>query len=734
MGIPQAIAYGLIAFAPLEASGAGEGLRAAFVTAVVFGLWCALAGRNPTLVGGPRAMTALLVAGTIAETLSRGLSPELAVAAGFAAVALSGVIQIAFALARLGRLVAFVPNPVLLGFLNASAILVIVSQIPVALGLSVAHAWPWPLAKIASEPVLLAGLTAGVTIVMQPRSKALPGALIGITLGTVCAYLLPVLGPAFSGFVDLPRLDLETMVGTAPIDTARLMDRALWTTLWTAILPAAFAIALLGSFDTVLSLAALGSPDGRPQDPDGELLRHGLGNVAMGLLGGLPGSGTLTRSISIRDAGSVGRAAPALAAILTAGAVLGFGGLLGLIPMAVSAGLLIGTSILAIDAGTLNTARRLVLGRIERPRLVLGDLAVTTAVILVAVAFGLITAVGAGILLAALLFVFGLGRGLIRRVQRGDRIRSRLLRPQEELTALERHGHSIRLIELEGALFFGSCDLLEAQCLAAQLDGVRYLILDLRRLNSVDSTGAACLARLASGFSNRGGALFLAHLEREQRHLPGAPRLPVETERRSVEAGPRWIWLKLAENGLFADLPTEHCFADADSALAEAENRLLAELGISRARGASLIRHQAMAILDGLDRSEIRLLARHARTQRVAAGETLFRKGDTDSTAWLLLSGRAEIRLPIPGSRRTRRLATIVPGGVFGEMAMLDGQPRSADVVAIEKARCVGLDAAGFAEIRSQAPELALKLTANLCRLFADRLRLANTMIAELER
>ncbi len=241
VGIPQAIAYGLIAFAPLEAVGAGEGLRAAFVTAVVFGLWCALAGRNPTLIGGPRAMTALLVAGTIAETLSRGMSPGLAVTAGFAAVALSGLIQIGFALARLGRLVAFVPNPVLLGFLNASAILVVISQVPVALGLPVSDGWPWSLASITREPVLLAGLTAAVTIIMQPRSKAIPGALIGITLGTALAFLLPAVNPVFADFQNLPRLNLDTLNGVAQIDATRLVDLELWSSLWSAILPAASA-------------------------------------------------------------------------------------------------------------------------------------------------------------------------------------------------------------------------------------------------------------------------------------------------------------------------------------------------------------------------------------------------------------------------------------------------------------------------------------------------------------
>lgn len=734
VNIPQAIAYGLIAFAPLGASGTGEGLRAAFITAVIFALWAALTSHSPTLICGPRAMTALLVSGTIADALQEGAGTGTAIAAGFAAVSLSGLIQIGFGLARLGRLVAFVPNPVLLGFLNASALLVVLSQIPIALGLGGSGLSDIAPSAIIPEAAILAAVTAAITILLNPHSKVLPSALLGLAAATAAAYLLPVFGTGFTGFTTLPTLDLSSLGSAALPDPTPLASPTMWLALWPAILPAAFAMALLASFDSVLSLAALGTADEQTANPDGELLRQGLGNVLMGIVGGLPGSGTLTRSIAIRRAGATGRTAPVLSALFTGAAALGLGGLLGLIPLAVSAGLLIGTSLLALDGATLRAIGRLLLGRVEHPRLLLGDLSVMAAVLAVALLFGLIAAVGVGILLAALLFVFGLGRGLIRRVQRGDRVRSRLLRPAEELKALEEQGHAIRLIELEGALFFGSCDLLEAQAKLARMEGVRYLILDLRRLNSIDSTGASCLARLADGFRNAGGALLLAHLEREQRH-PQPETTPFDgRERRHNGGALRWLWLKLAEHGAFKHLADRDCFPDADSALADAESRLLHRLGLRKNRNGSFALQRGLAMLQGLDRREIAILARQARRRRVQAGETVFRKGDRDQAAWLLLSGQVEIRLPIPGSARSTRLATVVPGGVFGEMAMLDGQPRSADVVATEASLCVGLDAEGYAAIRANEPELALKLTANLCRLFADRLRLANTMIAELER
>jgi anti-anti-sigma factor len=354
--------------------------------------------------------------------------------------------------------------------------------------------------------------------------------------------------------------------------------------------------------------------------------------------------------------------------------------------------------------------------------------------------FNLIAAVGIGMLLAAALFVLGMARDPVRRVYLGNRVHSKAQRPSWQLQQLEQEGHQIAVLELQGALFFGACVRLQSEVARLLAQSVRFLILDLRYLGSVDSSGTESLLGIAEQCRQAGGQLSISCLEPERRVRGpgrgeggdgGENRQLQERRRRQQEL--RLVWLNLVAGGVIDRLGENAVFDTTNHALMHAEEHLLTDrdhpdqqllrevIGLSR-------------IFTDLTPEQVGLLGHSVQRRRFKAGEIIFRQGDRGNEAYFLLRGRAEATIKIPGSSRNHHIATFVAGSLFGEMSLLDGAPRSATLRAVEKTQCLSIDADGFHTFEQASPEGALTLLRNLACQFAERLRMANTAISELER
>ena len=115
-------------------------------------------------------------------------------------------------------------------------------------------------------------------------------------------------------------------------------------------------------------------------------------------------------------------------------------------------------------------------------------------------------------------------------------------------------------------------------------------------------------------------------------------------------------------------------------------------------------------------------------------GETIMREGDEAKLFFVLARGTVsvEIKVPGPGERR-KRVASIGPGLTFGEMALLDGGKRSADIVANERVICYGLGVEELQDLAAEHPNVMITILSNLTREFSERLRHANEEIGVLE-
>jgi len=731
--LPQAVAYGLIATAPLGADWAAFGITASLGSAILFGGLTGAAGSSRFLLSGPRAITALVLATAIQTALSRGHPPGDALALAFAGVVIAGLLQAAMGVLRLGHVAAFVPVPVLSGFVTASSVLVLLTALPTVLGLPDADL-PTVLTGAAGpiDPwaIAVGGTAILVTLVLDERLRIVPSALLGLALGTA-VYLLG------QGQVGLPPGPEIGAVDAADLWRAPLLlqagiDWATWHGDFAIPLTSGLSIGLLAAFDTVLTTSALDMRRSGTADPNHDLRVHGIANAAMGVLGFLPGSGALNRSMVMIRAGARTRMATVGTALMLVVLLLLLTPLVAAMPLWATAGMLVATALQAMDRATLDKAWTILAGRLPYRRVLAGDVAVTLAVVATAVAFDLIAAVGAGILLAVLLFVLGMGRDPVRRVYTGTRVHSNVQRPIRQVEALEEHGHRIAVIELQGALFFGTCARVLAQAQKAVAAGAADLVLDCRHVTAVDSTGAATVLTLDRLCRDAGGRLLLSRIEPPERRKAGPADGSSKDATRQEKAPPRWAWLILDANGVIAALGHERIHDDTDSALADCEDRLLQRHAAPDRDSVRRIITDS-ALFEGLDRDQVRQLGRFARRHSFPAGSKPFRQGDAGDRAFFLVSGRMDVLIDIKGSTRRRRVSVLTAGSLFGEMGLIDGAPRSARVKAVERSVCLSIDAPSFARLERAHPGIALILLRNVSRQFADRLRVANSMIAELE-
>ncbi|HSG88107.1 MAG TPA: SulP family inorganic anion transporter [Pseudomonadales bacterium] len=743
VSLPVSMTYGVVAFSGLGPDHVGTGLVAGIYGAIAVSFFSVLAGSRTLLASGPRAAAAVVFSSVVLAVLQQervaALGPDavdVAIAAGLLTVALAGALQVAVGLARLGRVVRYMPVPVIAGFVNASAFIILLGQVPVLLGLDDGidlAAW-----RSLPSQLLSAGTIAGVlTIVLMrqaPRiTTRLPAPLLAIVGGVLCFHGLAAL-PGMTAGVTLqpidggaPRLFLTPAV-LAVVDGEMLRDALI------IVLPAALSMMALASFETLLSLTALDDRRGSRSAPDRELACQGLGNVAAALLGGVMGSGGLNRTTPLLDAGAQRPTAHLVSAVVMLLIVSLSYPLVQFVPQAVVAGMIIQLGWSLIDRWSVDlfrgAARTLWSPSQEiaaggRARLL--DAAIVAFVVGVALTSGMMAAVGVGVLLAVGVFVTSMSRSVIRSVRRGPGVHARRSWSPERQALLAPSAHRIVVVELDGVLFFGTAHGLEAAIDELLAQDVGWLILDFRRVADIDTSGARALLRIAARARRSGVTLCASGVRRERRRTP-LPQAGLERRRR---ADPRHSWLVLEDAGAIDAIGAERFFDDMDGALARCENELIATTAPSAAsRGDSL---QRSVILKNFDRTDFRALRSRLDRVSFAPGETIFAQGAAGDSIYLVVAGSADIFIDIGVGGSGSVLHSVRAGSLFGEMAVLDGRPRAAGVRAVEALTCYRLAVDDFLTLQGEHPRAALKFYNNLCLVFSARLRASNALIAELE-
>jgi sulfate permease, SulP family len=479
VALPLAMALGI-------ASGAGpkEGL----VTAVVAGFLISALGGSRVQIGGPTGAFVVIVAGIIAEHGFAGL---------LLATMMAGVILIIAGYTGVGRLMRFVPMPVVTGFTAGIAVIIASSQVGDFLGLKTASIPPdfaekWTAYLRAIGTLSWAALGLGVGTLtsiillrrMLPRWPAYLIAIVGASIAAA-ALGLPVetVGDRFPQMpTGLPSPSLPQL----SLGLAR------------EVLPSAFVIAFLAGIEALLSAVVADGMTGRRHRSGQELVGMGVANIASALFGGLPATGAIARTATNIRAGAATPVAGIVHALFLLLFMIAIGGWLAYVPMAALAAVL-----LMVAWGMSEVDRFVALVRTDA-----GERAILILTFVLTVFVDLTVAIGVGVTLAALLFMARMSEtaGLV----------AIDVDEEPELRAALPDG--VEVFRFTGPLFFGvASEMLEALRRAGQRP--RAIILRMEGVPYIDATGANALATFVRQARGSGTDVWLCGLQREPREF-----------------------------------------------------------------------------------------------------------------------------------------------------------------------------------------------------------------------
>ena len=712
VALPASMAFGMTVYSVLGPAYAAYGAIAGIVGATVIGLVASTLGGTDRLISAPCAPAAAVLAAFAYELMSQGIAPGAIVLLMITIGIIAGMVQVLLGFAGVGALIKYIPYPVVSGYLTGVGLIIIGSQIPPIFGAVVGTHW-WEVLLDPStwdwRSLAIGGATVGVAVVAPRLTQKVPGIILGIAAGLLAYLALAVSDPALRDVAGNP-----LVIGPVGISPDGLFDSVVgrWREIGdlrlgqiAALFGSALTLAALLSIDTLKTCVVLDQFTRTRHDSNRELVAQGVANIASSAVGGIPGAGTMGATMVNLSSGAQTRASGVFEGAFALVASLILSTLIAWIPVATLAGILIVIGVRMIDREPM---------RFVASRATVFDFAVVVAVVVVALTIGLIAASAVGVALAILLFVREhIGGSVVRHKVYVNQRSSTWHRPEAEMRILEQKGDQAVIVELQGSLFFGTTQQLYAD-LEHELHTRNYVILDLKRVQSVDVTTAHMLNQVRDALLERGAKLILSNV---RENLPNGRNL-----REFLEY-----------TGVLDDRETVRIFPELDSAIAWVEDRLLggreaetdfqAEAPMQLAEMEIFARHKDETLKD---------LEAHIEIRSHKAGETIYMRGQPGDEIYWIRCGSVRIFAPI-GAGRMRHIASFGRGDFFGGLAFMDRQPRGNDATAYTDTEMYFLSREQFNQLAETHKKLAFSLIMAISRTLALRLRHADTELAMLQ-
>ncbi|MBI1943277.1 MAG: SLC26A/SulP transporter family protein [Betaproteobacteria bacterium] len=710
VALPSAIAFGVTILSPLGSSYAAQGAVAGILGATALGIVASAVGGAERLISAPCAPAAAVLAAFALQASQNEVAPQLVVLMMILMGLAGGALQLLFGAIGIGSLIKYMPYPVVSGYLSGVGLIIILSQVPKFLGapegallwdaLRLPAAWSW-------QGIAVGATTVAVMLAAPRLTKAVPAAILGLAAGVLAYFGL--------GLFDRSLLELAgnaLVVGeltVSDVSFSAIVGR--WQTLGAlsggelaGIAVPALTLAVLLSIDTLKTCVVTDALTRTRHDSNRVLIGQGLGNLASAAVGGMPGAGTMGATLVNVSSGGATQLSGLTAGLLTLAAFLILGNVIPWIPIAALAGILIVIGVRMFDWSSLHLLRH---------HSTVLDFVVIVAVIVVALTVSLIAASGVGIALAILLFIREqIGGSIVRRRTLGSQSRSKQSRLPQEMEILEQRGDCAVIYELQGSLFFGTTSQLYS-ALEPDLKTRTYVILDMRRVQSVDVTAAHLLALIEDVLAERNAVLIYSQLPQN---------VPTGQDMRQY----------FDEVGLVRKEHAARAFDELDAALEWVENRVLEDARLERGAERPLELHE-VELFKGRKQETLAALEACMDQRAFKAGEPIFRRGEESDELFLIRRGSVRIVLPLD-ARQSHHLATFGRGDFIGEMAFLDRAPRSADAIAFSDTEVYALSRRRFDALLAEGHKrLAINLLEGLARMLAIRLRYTNSELRLLQ-
>ena len=524
VALPLALAFG-------EASGAGP--IAGVYGAILVGFFSALFGGTPSQISGPTGPMIVVFAGVFAS-----LSGDLSLV--FATVILAGLIQILFGVLGFGQYIRLVPYPVVSGFMSGIGCIIIALQLARLFGHEPQGGGTIPalleVPNAISNPNLEAlgiGVLTLAMVFLWPASwgRYLPSPLAALIVGTVAGLGLsnvPVLGAIPTGLPEfiMPSLSNDTVL---------------------IVFEAALILAILGAIDSLLTSLVADNMTRTRHRSNRELIGQGVGNVAAGFFGGIPGAGATMRTVVNIRTGGVTKISGMLHSLLLLAVVLILAPLASKIPHAVLAGILVKVGYDIIDLSYLKRAHR-------GPRF---DLVLMVMVLSLTVFVDLITAVVAGVVVAAVAFVKQVADAQLAAAA-GENDDSEESLSDAEIALLKECGDRLTYFDLGGPLSFGAAaDLGHHVRERISQKHHTSLVLDFGRVPFMDVSAVRAVETIAQDAAHAGKHLYVCGINDDvaanfeglgvSEHLPEGIRFTRRLD--ALTAARDWIFENIASIG-----------------------------------------------------------------------------------------------------------------------------------------------------------------------------------------
>jgi SulP family sulfate permease len=695
VALPSAIAFGVVVYAPLGPNAASEGALSGVLGTIVLGCVAALFGGTDRLVTAPSAPAAAVLGGLVAELIEPGgaaLRPELVPAALAAATFGCGLLQLLFGAVGGGRIIKFIPYPVVSGYLSGVGTMIVIGQLPKLLGSSTV------LAPSSWDPVSIAvGFSAALGMFVFPRvTRRIPAVVLTLAFAIALYFCLAVHDPRLLLLEGNARLigPISSAGGAAAMPLAILhgLTELPKSLLHGALMPV-LALAVLLSIDTLKTSVMLDSLTRTRHRSNRELVAQGLANAASALSGGLAGSGATGPTLVNLTSGGRTRLS-GFSAGASALLALALWRWIEWVPVPALSGILVVVGVRMVDRSSFRLLVR---------RSTILDFVVIASVVVAAIAFSLIVAAGVGVGMAILLFLREqVSDSVVRRRARGDERFSKRKRLPEEMDLLRARGATTVIFELRGTLFFGTADQLYSE-LEPTLATARHVILDLSHVRSVDITAAQLLVQLEQRLADLGAWLVFSGLSGK---LPDGQQL--ESYFHQV--------------GLTRHARQVKVCPELDDALEWVEDRLLSPGPDARREEAAPLPLAGIDLMRGFAASEIAELERCCRELELKAGERLFAGGASGDEIFFVRSGRVRVEFVSAGGVR-HHIATFSRGDFLGDLAFLDRQTRTAEAFAETPARLYAMARHRFNELSIREPRVGARVFARLATVLSLRLR-----------
>jgi SulP family sulfate permease len=678
LALAYAVSYAAFIFSGRLSAGVGFAIDAALLAIIVGGLLVWRSGFPFAIVGPDSNPTAVLAlaAAPIAAASGKLAVPTLLMASAMA-TAFTGVLLYVLGRLRAGRVIRFIPYPMIGGFSAASGLLVLLGGLRLLDGNAgnVAAMFTAPHAMQLSLGIAFAAVLAIVRRFWG--ALALPIAIIAaIVVSTVVVTVqhLPLAALQREGwFLAVPQGHLWL-----PWTASQAVD-------WTALiwqLPALCAIGVIAAVTILVNSTGLELLGRKDVDFDKELRTAGIGNVLGALAGAMVSYTSFSRSalnyrLGTRDR-SVGAVAVGFAALVLA---LGPGTIVSHIPTFVPAALLLTTGASVLVEWLF----------VARKRLSRGDMLTIWSIVGTVVAFGFVAGMSIGIVIGCLTFAVRYGRiEAIERRLSAATYRSSLQRSQREMETLASYGESAHIYILRGYIFFGMADRIYRELLEriSTVDGPGWIVVDFSGVTGIDSSVATAFVKLLHNVDDTRVRVLLSGMRGQVAH----------------------IWNTLLESDAHALL-----FDDLDLAMEWCENDLLRQFDSYAEVATSFEMWIAEQVGDELAPT----LLGHLERITLDTGEALCTVGEDGDRMFFIESGRVAV---IVGDEIPRRVRSLGPQTIVGELGLYRYVPYDASVIAETPTVVHALTRDALDIIEGSDPILATWFHAAIVRTLADRL------------